>query len=415
MEQLALLGGAATRTSRPPQWPIFDESETDALTKVINSGAWGRLGGQITKSVENDFAELTTCKHAVAVNSGQTALRLAILALNPPAGAEIICPAYTFIATAMAIVEANCVPVFADIERTSLCLDSSSVESLITERTVAIMPVHLGGVPADMDALTNVALNHGLAIIEDASHAHLSTWHNRQIGSLGTIGCFSLQASKNLNCGEGGFITTNDSAIFGKLSALQNNGRIPGESNRYRHAMLGGNYRMTEFQAAIVGCQLKRLPEQTIHRFENGKRLNVALESLSGFSPLAHRIGETCNAYHLYCFSIDTEYFGVPRDLVLDALRAEGISCGPGYATLVYEHDAFTTGDFGPYAAAAQGYTTSVEANKINCPVSDLVAHQNGAWLPMTELMSDTDGISQIIRAFTKVSTLRNQLATARR
>lgn len=412
MEQLAVLGGAAARTSASPEWPIFDDLEKDALLLVVTSGEWGRLGGNVTQKVEAEFAKLTTCKHALAVNSGQTALRLAILALNPPAGAEIICPAYTFIATAMAIVEANCVPVFADIERSSLCLDPRSVESVITERTVAIMPVHLGGVPADMDALGAVAEKHGLAIIEDASHAHLSTWRNRQIGSIGTIGCFSLQASKNLNCGEGGIITTNDTELYARLSALQNNGRIPGDPSRYRHAMLGGNYRMTEFQAAIVGCQLERLDVQTVHRFENGKRLNAALSDIPGFAPLPDRDGETLNAYHLYCFSIDDTTFGVPRDIVLGALRAEGVSCGPGYATLVYEHDAFTTGDFGPYTGASNGYTKSVEANRAKCPVSDLVAHRVGAWLPMTELMADAGGIDEIIQTFEKVSRLRNSLAS---
>lgn len=411
MEQLALHGGTAARTSPHPEWPIFDESERVALVDVIESGEWGRLGGHVTAKVEAEFAALTTTKHALAVNSGQTALRLAILALNPPAGSEVICPAYTFIATAMAIVEANCVPVFADIERSSLCLDANSVASVITDRTVAIMPVHLGGVPADMDALLTVAKQHNLAIIEDASHAHLSTWRNRQIGSIGTIGCFSLQASKNLNCGEGGLITTNDTALYGRLSALQNNGRIPGDPSRYRHAMLGGNYRMTEFQSAILSCQLGRLDKQTQHRFENGKRLNDALTSIPGFSPLPDRDGETCNAYHLYCFSIDDTYFGAPRDQVLSALRAEGVSCGPGYATLVYEHDAFITGDFGPYTGASSGYTASIEANRAKCPISDEVAHRTGAWLPMTELMSDSNGIDQIIDAFAKVSRLRDNLA----
>ncbi len=413
MEQLALHGGPPARKSPHPEWPIFDDSERDGLLGVINSGQWGRLGGNVTAMVEADFAELTTAKHAIAVNSGQTALRLAILSLNPPAGAEIICPAYTFIATAMAIVEANCVPVFADIEPGSLCLDARSVETVITNRTVAIMPVHLGGVPADMDALMDVANRHNLAVIEDASHAHLSTWKGRQIGSIGTIGCFSLQASKNLNCGEGGIITTNSSSLFARLSALQNNGRIPGDASRYRHAMLGGNYRMTEFQAAILACQLKRLNEPTEHRFANGKKLNTSLADIPGFIPLPDRDGETCNAYHLYCFSIDETYFGVAREHVLDALRAEGVSCGPGYATLVYEHDAFTGGDFGPYTGASAGYTASLALNRAKCPVSERVAHATGAWLPMTELMSDCHGINQIIAAFAKVSRLRDSIASA--
>ncbi len=412
MEQLKLFGGTAARTSPQPEWPIFDASEEAALIDVVKSGDWGRLGGSVTAMVEAEFATITQCKHALAVNSGQTALRLAVLSLNPPAGAEVICPAYTFIATAMAIVEANCVPVFADIEPTSLCLDPRSVESVITERTIAIMPVHLGGIPADMDALMDVAARHGLAVIEDASHAHLSTWNGRQIGSIGTVGCFSLQASKNLNTGEGGLITTNDPDLYGRLSALQNNGRIPGDTNRYRHAMLGGNYRMTEFQAAILGCQLKRLEAQTMHRFKNGKRLNDALANLSGFSPMPHRAAETCNAYHLYCFSVDEEHFGVPRDTVLAALRAEGVACGPGYATLVYEHDAFSTGDFGPYSGASNGYIRSVSTNRSKCPISDQVAHHSGAWLPMTELMSDESGIDEIIGAFAKVSRLRRDLAS---
>lgn len=411
--QLALMGGPKTRIEMPGTWPVSGKEERDALLAVLESDAWGRLSGSVTATVEHKLAVMLGVRYVICLNSGQTALRLAVLALNPPAGSEIICPAYTFIATAMAIIEANCVPVFADIEPGTLCLDAKSVASHITPKTVAIMPVHLAGIPTDMDALCALADKHHIAIIEDASHAHLSTWHNRPVGSIGNVGCFSLQASKNLNCGEGGFITTNDPDLYRRISAIQNNGRIPDDPQRYRHATLGGNYRMTEFQAAILGAQLTRLPAQTSLRHANGKRLNRCLSGIDGFHPKVDRVAETCNAYHLYCFEIDLVYFDVNRFLVLDALRAEGIACGPGYATLVYEHDAFRNKDFGPYSAASEGYNASVCQNDAQCPVSVHIGHHVGAWLPMTELNTDTAGIEVIVDAFRKVSAGSEQLRKA--
>lgn len=409
MKKLALHGGSPAISFPIPIWPIYDQREEEALLAVLRSGQWGRLGGTATARAEEAFAQFNGSRHAIALNSGQTALRLALLALDLEPGEEVIVPPYTFIASAAAIVEANLTPVFADIEPDSLCLDPTALDRVRTKRTRALMPVHLGGQPAAMDPLLEYAGKHGLAVVEDASHAHGSEYNGMRAGAIGEIGCFSLQASKNLNCGEGGLLVTDDPGLAETVAALMNNGRFPGGS-RYEHATLGGNYRMTEFQSAILEVQLERLEQQTALRDTNARELDRRIGALPGFVPQARTPGTERNATHLWCFQVDVQRFGVTRDRILAALRAEGVPCGPGYATLVYEHPMFTEKRFGAYGAAAQGYIGDPALHRVHCPVSHRVAKETGAWLPQAALLGDRDYIGQIGDAFEKVWTNRAEL-----
>ena len=409
MKQLALHGAPATRTAPLPEWPIFDQREEDALIAAVRSGQWGRLGGTATEAAEAAFAAFNGSRHVVAVNSGQTALRLALLALDLEPGDEVILPCYTFIASAAAVVEANLVPVFADIEPGSLCLDPDAIERVATKRTRAVMPVHLGGQPAAMDPILEIAGKRGWAVVEDASHAHGSQYNGLCAGAIGTLGCFSLQASKNLNCGEGGLLATDDTALAETVAALMNNGRIPGAS-KYEHATLGGNYRMTEFQAAVLGVQIQRLEEQTARRDANALALNQRVGKLPGFAPQQRTPGTERNATHLWCFQMDPAQFGVGRERILEALRAEGVPCGPGYATLVYEHPMFAEKRFGAYGASAQGYVADPEHHRANCPVSHRLAKETGAWLPQVAMLGDNTLVKQIGDAFEKVWKHRAEL-----
>lgn len=409
MSSLALNGGVPVRSHPFADWPVHSGAEEDALMEVVRSGRWGRLDGAKTRAFEERFADFVGARYAVAVNSGQTALRLALLALDCQAGDEVIVPPYTFVATAAAVIEANLTPVFADIDPDSLCLSPRAVEAAVTRRTRAILPVHLGGQMADMDALMEIAGKRRLAVIEDASHAHGSEYQGVGAGALGDLGCFSFQASKNLNCGEGGVVVTDDDGLAAAVDALQNNGRVPGDS-RYAHATLGGNYRMTEFQSAILLAQMARLEAQTRRRDANGLTLNARIGPIPGFRPQPRGLGETRNAYHLWCFGIDPDAFGAPRDRVLAALRAEGIPCGPGYATLVYEHELFTHKRFGPYRGPAERYDPDVARLDALCPVAQRVSKVTGAWLPQTVLLAEPDDIDDIVAAFTKVWDHRKEL-----
>ncbi|MFM7322158.1 MAG: DegT/DnrJ/EryC1/StrS family aminotransferase, partial [Armatimonadota bacterium] len=196
MSRLALHGGSPARTLELPTWPVCDAREEEALLSVLRSGQWGRLSGTFVRSVEERFADYVGTSRAIAFNSGHTALRMALLALDPEPGAEVILPPYTFVASGAAIVSANLTPVFADIDAGSFCLDPRAVEAAITPRTRAIMPVHLGGQIADMDAILDIAKARNLKVVEDCAQAIGATWEWRPLGGVGDIGCVSFYPTK---------------------------------------------------------------------------------------------------------------------------------------------------------------------------------------------------------------------------
>lgn len=202
--QLAISGGSKTREGKPfPAWPRYDEAERSALSRILESGKWG-VGGAETEAFEKSFARYQHCAHCVTMVNGSLTLRNALLACNLEAGSEVIVPPYTFLATATSVLEANCTPIFTDIDPDTYCLDPLKLEAAITSATRVIIPVHLGGQPAAMDEIMHIARKHGLRVIEDCAHAHGAEYKGRRVGSLGDIGSFSFQSSKNLCCGEGG-------------------------------------------------------------------------------------------------------------------------------------------------------------------------------------------------------------------
>ena len=209
-QHLALLGGRPVRERPFTSWPIFGEREEARVLAALRSGHWGRLDGNEVTEFEERFAAMHGCQHGIAVVNGTVSLRLGLMAAGLEAESEVIIPPYTFFSTASAVVEANMVPVFADIDLDTFNLDPQAVEAAITPRTRAVIPVHFAGQVADMDAIMAIARKHDLLVIEDAAHAHGASYRNRPAGSLGHLASFSFQSSKNLTCGEGGIITTND-------------------------------------------------------------------------------------------------------------------------------------------------------------------------------------------------------------
>jgi dTDP-4-amino-4,6-dideoxygalactose transaminase len=262
----AILGGPAVRTAPYPGWPVHADLESRALEDVIASGRWNR-GPQVER-FEREYARLTGAAHCLATANGTAALITTLTALGVGPGDEVIVPPYTFVATINAVLLRHALPVFVDTDLETFQIDARKVASAITARTKAVMPVHLGGAAADLDTILAAAAAGGVPVVEDACQAHLAEWRGRKVGSLGRAGCFSFQASKNLNSGEGGAILTSDATLHDACFRFHNNSRGPAAagSTDFSYRGVGANMRLTEFQAALLLAQMTRLDDQARRR-----------------------------------------------------------------------------------------------------------------------------------------------------
>lgn len=403
---LALFGGAPIRTRPFTGWPIFDTAEEERLLRTLRSGNWGRLQGCEVAEFEGRFAAMHGCRHGIAVVNGTVALRVALLAAGIRAEDEVIVPPYTFVSTASAVIEANAIPVFADIDINTFNLDPRAVEAAVTPRTRAIIPVHFAGQPADMDAIMAIARSRNLVSIEDAAHAHGASYRDRPAGSIAHMAAFSFQSSKNLTAGEGGIITTNDDALAESCRSIQNCGRVP-DGVWYEHHVIGGNYRLGEFQGAVLNCQLDRLEEQARTRDGNGRYLSSRISALPGVYPQARPADCTRHSYHLFMARIDAARFGAPRERVLEALQAEGIPCSGGYGFSLPHQPLFRNKAFGPFLPGASARLDYLDAR---CPTSDLICREQCVWLEQSLFLGSRDDIDDIARAFEKVYEHRDAL-----
>ncbi|MBI2941549.1 MAG: DegT/DnrJ/EryC1/StrS family aminotransferase [Chloroflexi bacterium] len=402
-EQLAIAGGVPIRTAPWPAWPVWDEREERQLLETLRSGRWGMIGGGKVRAFEEAWAAFQQAGHCVCVVNGTAALEVALRAIGVGPGDEVIVPPYTFIATPAAALLVGAVPVFADIDPETYELDVATVQAAITPRTRAIVPVHVAGCPPDMDGILAIAAEHGLRVVEDAAQAHGAAWRGRRVGALGDLGTFSFQASKNLNAGEGGAIVTDDEELYQRVWSLHNVGRAqtPGwrTSGSYRHEILGFNYRMTEFQAAILLAQLTRLEEQMACREAGAAYLDRALGEVPGIRPLRRDPRVTSHAHHLYVFRYDALAFGGhPREEFLAALRAEGVPCGPGYVPL---HHAPAIRSEVTALCRRLGRTDDPLA--CHLPVAERAGYDEGVWLTQNLLLADAGDLANIPRAIEKI------------
>jgi dTDP-4-amino-4,6-dideoxygalactose transaminase len=398
-DALAILGGSKVRTKPFTRWPLFGEADERRLLSALRSGKWGKLEGDEVAEFERRFAAMHGCKHGIAVVNGTVSLRIALMAAGIQAEEEVIVPPYTFLATATAVVEANAVPVFADIDLETFNLDPKAVEAAITPRTRAIIPVHIAGQAADMDALMAISRKHNLIVIEDAAHAHGALYQGRPAGSLAHLGSFSFQSSKNLTSGEGGIITTNDDRLAEACRSIHNCGRIAG-GPWYEHHVISSNYRLGEFQGAVLNAQLDRLEEQTKTRDSNGQYLAAKLNRIPGIYPQRRPAAITRHSYHLFLFRIDADAFGAPRAAVLEALQAEGIPVSGGYALPLYRQPLFLNKAFGPYLPTAR---QRLDFAKVHCPNCAKICAEQGAWLEQSLFLGAEPDMDDIARAFEKV------------
>ena len=407
----ALLGGKPIRTEHGRRWPIINKKDESGWLDVLRSKQWNRRGGTAVAEFEQAWAAQIGTKHAIATNGGSTALLAALYALDVGPGDEVIVPPYTFIASVNSVLLRHALPVFVDTDRATLQIDASKIEAAITPWTRAIMPVQLGGSMADMDAVMAVAKKHNLAVIEDACQSHLAEWRGQKAGSIGDIGCFSFQASKNLNCGEGGAIVTNDDGLAQRASAFHNNSNPLHVASGGARQGVGSNLRLTEFQGALLVSQLARLADQAQRRERNATYLSGLLNEIPGVTPARMYDGCTRNAYHLYMFRYESaEFDGLPRSRFLEALKAEGVSASSGYRPLnrdKFIDDALASRGFQAIYSEARTAQWR-EAN--HCPQNDRACAET-IWLSQTQLLGERREMDQIAEAVRKIRAYARELA----
>jgi dTDP-4-amino-4,6-dideoxygalactose transaminase len=413
MPRLAIAGGEPIAPDGlETQWPVFDERERERLVEVLESGKWCSAGyffedeESTVERFEREFAAYVGTDHATAVPNGTQALELAFGAIGIEPGDEVIVPAVTFVASASAVVRANGVPVFVDVDPETYQLSAAAVEEAITDRTKAIEVVHYGGYPADMDRMREIADEHDLYLVEDAAEAHGTEWRGEKVGSLGDVGCFSLQMGKALTCGEGGVVTYDDGELVEKIYSYANLGRTPG-GKRYEHAVPGGNYRLSEFLGGVLLEQLSRLDEQTETRHANGRYFADQLSDVPGMTTLKEDPRITDRGYYFYFLRYDpAQWNGVHRDTVVDALEAEGVPCGTAHNDPLYQHPAFAEIDPSLLHGHERDYST------VRCPEAERIYESEVIALGKDFLMR-RENVETVVEAVRKLRRNVDELAAA--
>ena len=412
-EPLAILGGKPVRRQRFSRWPIIAENDEKSWMEVLRKGHWCRIDGDYANKFEETWSRMMGAKHCIAVANGTSALITSLAALGIGPGDEVLVSPYTFVATVNAILVHHALPVFVDTDPETFQIDARLLETSINEHTACILPVHIGGSAADMDTILSVASRRKLPVVEDACQAALGEWKGRKLSTIGDLGCFSFQASKNLNSGEGGAILTNDDRLAVECRSFQNNGRATvGGLNYFRN---GANLRMTEFSAALLLTQLARLEEQSRCREENAAYLTTLLREIPGIAPARMYEGCTRNAYHIYMFRYDPARFeNLPRAKFLKALSAEGIPCSGGYSPLYQEAFLKNTLESRPLPCGLprpRGWPITASSGSI---VRRMIGScEEGVWFYQTTFLGPRSDMDQIAEAIRKIQKQAGRLVKA--
>jgi len=377
-----------------PSWPQYGEPERQILEEVLNSGVWWKTPGEQVYAFEEEFAQYLGVNHVIGVTNGTAALEIAMSALEIGPGDEVIVPDYTFIATASAVLFAGAMPVFVDINPDTYCIDPDEIEKAITPRTKAVIVVHVGGHPVDLDRIQEICTKHQLYLVEDSSHAHGSEWNGKKVGGFGHIGTFSFQQSKLLTAGEGGVVVTNDPELAKKARSVHDCGRMP-EKWFYGHFIYGSNYRMSEWQGAILRKQLERLPGQTKIRTRNALLLNEKLPLIPGIVPQTRDSRCTCNGHYAYIFRYDQAAFqGLSREDFIKRLETKGVPVQSTYPPL-HQLAVFQSGEYQKRLSpeVSQAYTTMVNLSR---PHTEKAALET-VWIPQPVLLAEEGMIESIL------------------
>lgn len=358
---------------------VVDVKDSEPLVlEVLRSGSIAQ--GPMVARLEREFADAIGVKHCIAVNNGTTALVAALEVCDLKAGEEVITSPFTFVATLNAALEAGATVRFADINEQDFCIDSSTIEPLINERTAVLMPVHLYGQSADMTGINELVSKYSLKLVEDAAQAHGATFGTSSVGSFG-LGCFSLYATKNLTSGEGGLITTNDDVLADRLRILRNQGM----RERYKYEVIGHNYRLTDIHAAIAVPQVAKMFSIAEARKKNASYLNSALSAVHALQ-LPKELEGRSHVWHQYTVVLN-ESSPIGRDEFIAKMTEKGVACGAYYPKLAFDYDCFKNNrkvviDEVPVAAR-------IAMNCVSLPV-----HQ---YLTESELKSIVEAVSSIL------------------
>ena len=407
---LAILGGEKQIQTPYPAWPVHDEREVEVVAEVVRSGQWGGFPypGPRTRALLDNFLAFQGGEHAILAANGTVTLEIALRAAGIGWGDEVIVPAYSFQATAAAPMAAGAIPVIVDIDPNSYCLDLRAVEAAITPRTRALLPVHVGSLMADMDALLEIAERHNLIVVEDCAHAHGMEWKRQGAGTLGHFGSFSLQSSKLLTAGEGGILICKTPELLHAATSIVNCGRPPAENEPV--TLFGANFRSSELHAALAGAQLERLPEQTALREAAVRYMDEALSELPGVRVLRPDPRITRRSVFLYIFAVDPALWGVDHRAICAALGAEGLGASIGYEPM-HRYELFQP--LRSRLPVPAAYPERFQFDQFDLPVATCAYEQEAIWLGEATFRAGKEGVDQAVAAIAKVYRHRAALAAA--
>jgi dTDP-4-amino-4,6-dideoxygalactose transaminase len=403
--KLAITGGQPVRKTPFPTWPAFTNEEALALQDVLSSTRWGGqpFPGKHAVAFAKKFAAVHTAKYAQCVNTGTVAIQASLKAIGIRPGDEVIVPAYTWEGTVGPVLLVNAVPIFVDVDPDTYCLDARLIEKAITPKTKAILPVHLGMRFADMDEILRIAAKHHLKVIEDCAHAHGGMWRGRGAGSMGDLGAFSFQSSKLITSGEGGAVITNNLEYFELVQSYINAGRAS-LTDHHKRRIIGFNYRLGEFQAAVLGPQLDRLPALSAVRDTNMKHFESRLHN----TPAIGLLKPDPRITRLAPYGYVIKYFSsrakdIPRANFVAALQLEGIPCDGLFYEPVYKSSLFPV-DSGDFPALSWGREKPLELRSMfSCPESERAAYQEAIWFPHQNFIGSKEDADAIVDAIHRV------------
>lgn len=408
MSKLAILGGEPVRTEDYPKWPVFDQRDIEAVTRTIQSGRWGGFPypGPNTSALAEKFIELQGGKYAVPMINGTITMEVALRAAGIGWGDEVIVPAYTFQATAYAPMAAGAIPVIVDIDPDNYCIDPERVEAAVTDKTRAVIVVHLAAQMTDMDAIMAIAEKHNLVVIEDAAHAHGAAWRGMGSGTVGDFGSFSLQSLKVLTTGEGGILLCKDGHMAERVASIIDCGR-PKDAEGKEYTM-GVNYRMSEIHAALGLVALERFPEQFQQRAAMADYLEESLSEIPGILLLKRDLRQTRRNLYRYVFKIDPEYFNFSHDIFCKALNAEGFPVDTGYPGM-HRYPLFQPAL--SRLAVPSAFPEYFDFENMSLPVVERASQQESVWMGESIFRSGEKGVDDLVKGIEKVVDNRAKLA----
>jgi perosamine synthetase len=427
-QRLALLGGTPVNSEPWPVSNTIGEEEKKAVMAVLDSGVLSGFravpgedfyGGPQVRGLENEWSAYFGVSHSVSFNSLTSGLFAAVGASCIGPGDEVIVSPYTMAASVTCVVAYGGIPVFADLDPESYCLDPVSIEERITPRTKAIVIVHLFGYPSDMDRIMDIANRYNLTVIEDCAQAPAGQYRGRYVGTIGHIGGFSLNRHKTIQAGEGGMMITEDPELALRMQLIRNHGEVTVEAFGLEDVAntFGGNTRMTEMEAAVAREQLKKLDGLNAARIRLAHHLDRRLTEIPGIEPQRVQHTGDKHVYYLYTMHYDESIVGLPRDLFAEAVRAEGVELREAYVKPIYlepmfqQKRAFSKGQF-PFSS--EFHDANVSYDKGICPVTEAAYEHElifGSFVrwPLTESHMD-----QVADAFKKVIANRDVLLAAK-